>query len=111
MKAAGETFGSQEAQSVVRPGSERRRDNSQGGMATTRAHVTNRTDRSSAAKDVETRLRTSMENVRTLTATLNETQAELEALVSKHDELSQFYSQELEKSNQLQALLDDAQHQ
>lgn len=109
MKAAGETFGSQEAQSVLRP--ERRRDSSQGGQATNRSHVTNRTDRSSAAKDVESRLRISMENVRTLTATLNETQAELEALVSKHDELSQYYNQEVDKSAQLQALLDDAQQQ
>lgn len=49
--------------------------------------MSSRTDRSTG-KDAETKLKLAMENIKTLQATLNETQEELESLLMKHEELT-----------------------
>lgn len=80
-------------------------------MNSNRSHLTSRTDRSSAEKNVEAKLKMSMENIRTLSATLNETQGELESLVKKHESVVQQLTQSRTEAQRFQSLLTDANEQ
>ena len=75
----------------------------QDGSISARSHVSSRTDSDykSKAKDLESKLKATQQNTKTLGQTLNETQGELEKLIKEHENLSADYHKQLKEFDSL----------